>query len=234
VIRRLTAEFIGTFWLVLGGCGTAVVAGGSVGTLGVSLAFGLALITGIYTVGQASGGHFNPAVSFGLWVGGRFQGKDLALYVVAQTLGATLAAFALFHIAQGGDAGLAFDYPEPGVLATNGYGPLSPQGYSLLSAVLTEVVLTAMFLFLIMSVTRRQGTKETAPLIIGLMLALIHMASIPITNTSVNPARSTGVALFIGGGALSQLWLFWVAPLLGGGLGGALYRWMNGDRFSHA
>lgn len=232
MIRRLTAEFIGTFWLVLGGCGTAVVAGSSVGSLGVSLAFGLALITGIYAVGQVSGGHFNPAVSFGLWVGGRFQGKDLALYVVAQTLGATLAAYALFLIAQNGDPGLGFEYGEPGALATNGYGALSPQGYSLSAAFLTEVSLTAMFLFLIMSVTRRQATKEAAPLAIGLMLALIHLISVPITNTSVNPARSTGVALFVGGGALSQLWLFWVAPMLGGAVGGALYRWMNGDRLS--
>ena len=235
--KRLVAEFLGTFWLVLGGCGSAVLAanfGGEgnplgIGLLGVSLAFGLTVLTGAYAFGHISGGHFNPAVSFGLWAGGRFPLRDLLPYVVAQVLGAALAGFVLFQIASGA-AGFAIDPDAAGTFATNGFDARSPGGYSMHAALISEVVLTAMFLVVIMGATHRRAPAGFAPIAIGLALTLIHLISIPVTNTSVNPARSTGVALFAGGGALAQLWLFWVAPLVGGLAGGALYRWLAPER----
>jgi aquaporin Z len=235
--KRLVAEFLGTFWLVLGGCGSAVLAanfGGDgnplgIGLLGVSLAFGLTVLTGAYAFGHISGGHFNPAVSFGLWAGGRFPLRDLLPYVVAQVLGAALAGFVLFQIASGA-AGFVIDPAAPGAFATNGFDARSPGGYSMHAALISEVVLTAMFLVVIMGATHRRAPAGFAPIAIGLALTLIHLISIPVTNTSVNPARSTGVALFAGGGALAQLWLFWVAPIVGGLVGGALYRWLAPER----
>ncbi len=235
--KRLVAEFLGTFWLVLGGCGSAVLAanfGGEgnplgIGLLGVSLAFGLTVLTGAYAFGHISGGHFNPAVSFGLWAGGRFPLKDLLPYVVAQVLGAALAGFVLFQIASGA-AGFVIDPAAAGAFATNGFDARSPGGYSMHAALISEVVLTAMFLVVIMGATHRRAPAGFAPIAIGLALTLIHLISIPVTNTSVNPARSTGVALFAGGGALAQLWLFWVAPIAGGLVGGALYRWLAPER----
>ena len=235
--KRLVAEFLGTFWLVLGGCGSAVLAanfGGEgnplgIGLLGVSLAFGLTVLTGAYAFGHISGGHFNPAVSFGLWAGGRFPLRDLLPYVVAQVLGAALAGFVLFQIASGA-AGFAIDPDAAGTFATNGFDARSPGGYSMHAALISEVVLTAMFVVVIMGATHRREPAGFAPIAIGLALTLIHLISIPVTNTSVNPARSTGVALFAGGGALAQLWLFWVAPLVGGLAGGALYRWLAPER----
>jgi aquaporin Z len=235
--KRLVAEFLGTFWLVLGGCGSAVLAanfGGDgnplgIGLLGVSLAFGLTVLTGAYAFGHISGGHFNPAVSFGLWAGGRFPLKDLLPYVVAQVLGAALAGFVLFQVASGA-ADFVIDPAAAGAFATNGFDARSPGGYSMHAALISEVVLTAMFLVVIMGATHRRAPAGFAPIAIGLALTLIHLISIPVTNTSVNPARSTGVALFAGGGALAQLWLFWVAPIVGGLVGGALYRWLAPER----
>ncbi|QIL20099.1 aquaporin Z [Thermomonas sp. HDW16] len=237
MIKRLGAEFIGTFWLVLGGCGSAVLAanfGGDgnplgIGFVGVALAFGLTVLTGAYALGHISGGHFNPAVSFGLWAGGRFPAKDLLPYVVAQVLGAIFAAWILFQIASG-TASFAVDPNAAGAFATNGFGDHSPGGYSMAAAFLCEVVMTAMFLVIIMGATHRNAPAGFAPIAIGLGLTLIHLISIPVTNTSVNPARSTGVALLVGGTPLSQLWLFWVAPILGAMLGGAVYRWLGPDR----
>jgi aquaporin Z len=236
MIKRLGAEFIGTFWLVLGGCGSAVLAanfGGDgnplgIGLLGVSLAFGLTVLTGAYALGHISGGHFNPAVSFGLWAGGRFSAKDLLPYIVAQTLGAILAAWILFQIASG-SAGFAIDNTSAGAFATNGFGEFSPGGYSMQAALLCEVVLTAMFLVVILGATHKNAAAGFAPIAIGLGLTLIHLISIPVTNTSVNPARSTGVALIAGGEPLSQLWLFWAAPIIGGVLGGVIYKWLGKD-----
>ena len=236
MIKRLGAEFIGTFWLVLGGCGSAVLAanfGGDgnplgIGLLGVSLAFGLTVLTGAYALGHISGGHFNPAVSFGLWAGGRFSAKDLLPYIVAQTLGAILAAWILFQIASG-TAGFAIDNTSAGAFATNGFDAFSPGGYSMHAAFLCEVVLTAMFLIVILGATHRLAPAGFAPIAIGLGLTLIHLISIPVTNTSVNPARSTGVALLVGGTPLSQLWLFWAAPIIGGVLGGVIYKWLGKD-----
>lgn len=232
--KKLAAEFLGTFWLVLGGCGSAVLAakfGGDgnplgIGLLGVALAFGLTVLTGVYALGHISGGHFNPAVSFGLWAGGRFSGKDLLPYVVAQVAGAIAAAFILYQIASGA-AGFAIDPSSAGAFATNGYDALSPGGYSAAAAFLCEVVLTAFFLIVIMGVVHKNAPAGFAGLAIGLALTLIHLISIPVTNTSVNPARSTGVALMVGGGAVSQLWLFWVAPILGGLIGGIVYKWLG-------
>ena len=232
--KKLAAEFLGTFWLVLGGCGSAVLAakfGGDanplgIGFVGVALAFGLTVLTGVYALGHISGGHFNPAVSFGLWAGGRFSGKELLPYIVAQVLGAIAAAFILFQIASGA-AGFAIDPASAGAFATNGYDTLSPGGYSAAAAFLCEVVLTAFFLIVIMGATHKNAPAGFAGIAIGLALTLIHLISIPVTNTSVNPARSTGVALMVGNGALSQLWLFWVAPILGGMIGGILYKWLN-------
>ena len=237
MIKRLGAEFIGTFWLVLGGCGSAVLAanfGGDgnplgIGLLGVSLAFGLTVLTGAYALGHISGGHFNPAVSFGLWAGGRFPAKDLLPYIVAQVLGALLAGGILYQIASG-TAAFAVDANSAGAFATNGFGAHSPGGYNATAAFLCEVVMTAMFLVLIMGATHKNAPVGFAPIAIGLGLTLIHLISIPVTNTSLNPARSTGVAAIIGGTPLSQLWMFWVAPILGGLLGGVLYKWLGPDR----
>ena len=236
MITRLGAEFIGTFWLVLGGCGSAVLAanfGGDgnplgIGLLGVSLAFGLTVLTGAYALGHVSGGHFNPAVSFGLWAGGRFAAKDLLPYIVAQTIGAIFAAWILFQIASG-SAGFAIDNNAAGAFATNGFDAFSPGGYSMAAAFLCEVVLTAMFLIVILGATHKNAAPGFAPIAIGLALTLIHLISIPVTNTSVNPARSTGVALLVGGTPLSQLWLFWAAPIIGGLLGGVVYKWLGKD-----
>lgn len=236
MIKRLGAEFIGTFWLVLGGCGSAVLAanfGGAgnplgIGLLGVSLAFGLTVLTGAFALGHISGGHFNPAVSFGLWAGGRFPAKDLLPYILAQVLGGILAGFVLLHIASGTGA-FSIDPNAAGTFASNGYDLMSPGGYSLTAAFLTEVVMTAMFLVIILGATHKNAPAGFAPIAIGLGLTLIHLISIPVTNTSVNPARSTAVALFAGSAAISQLWLFWVAPIIGGLLGGAVYRWLGKD-----
>ncbi len=239
MLKRLTAEFLGTFWLVLGGCGSAVLAanfGGDgnplgIGLLGVSLAFGLTVLTGAYALGHISGGHFNPAVSFGLWAAGRFSGKDLLPYIVAQVIGAIAAGFILFQIASGRPE-FAIDPTAAGAFATNGYDALSPGGYSVAAAFLCEVVMTAFFLVIILGATHARAPAGFAPIAIGLGLTLIHLISIPVTNTSVNPARSTGVALFAGvnSGAVGQLWLFWLAPILGGLIGGFLYKWLGSDR----
>ncbi|HUY20006.1 MAG TPA: aquaporin Z [Candidatus Binataceae bacterium] len=223
--RRAGAEFIGTFWLVLGGCGTAVLAAGfphlGVGFVGVALAFGLTLLTMAYAIGHISGCHINPAVSFGLWAGGRFPGSELAPYVIAQVLGAILAAAVLYVIASG-----APGFSLAGGFAANGYGAHSPGGYTLLSCAVCEVTMTLIFLFVIMGATDVRVPPGFAPIPIGLVLTLIHLISIPVTNTAVNPARSTGPALFVGGWAIGQLWLFWLAPIVGGVLGGLLYRWL--------
>lgn len=234
--KKLAAEFLGTFWLVLGGCGSAVLAakfGGDanplgIGFLGVALAFGLTVLTGAYAFGHISGGHFNPAVSFGLWAGGRFSIKELVPYIVAQVLGGIAAGFILLQIA-GGASGFAIDPNAAGAFASNGYGAMSPGGYSVAAAFLTEVVLTAFFLIVIMGSTHGRAPASFAPIAIGLALTLIHLISIPVTNTSVNPARSTGVALFAGPTAISQLWLFWLAPILGGLLGGVIYKAIGKD-----
>jgi len=226
--RRFGAEFIGTFWLVFGGCGSAVLAaafpGLGIGFVGVSLAFGLTVLTMAYAIGHVSGCHLNPAVSFGLWAGKRFAGKDLLPYIIAQVLGAIVAAAVLYVIASG-KAGF-----EIGGFASNGYGEHSPGGYSMLAALVAEVVLTFMFLFIILGATDERAPKGFAPIAIGLALTLIHLISIPVTNTSVNPARSTGPALFAGGLALSQLWLFWVAPIVGGILAGFIYPRVTGEK----
>jgi aquaporin Z len=219
-IRNLWAETFGTFWLVLGGCGTAVLAGSSVGTLGISIAFGLTVLTMAYAVGHVSGGHFNPAVTLGLWAGGRFPAKDIPLYVLAQVVGAISAAFLIYWIAKGQPG---WDLAAKG-LASNGYGEHSPGNYSMAAGFIAEGVLTAFFLVVIMGSTHKLAPAGAAPIAIGLALTLIHLISIPITNTSVNPARSTGPALVEGGIALAQLPLFWIAPLIGGALGGWLYR----------
>ena len=222
--NSLLAEAFGTFWLVFGGCGSAVLAAAfpnvGIGLLGVSLAFGLTVLTMAYAVGHVSGGHFNPAVTVGLWAGGRFEGGKVLPYIVAQVVGAIIASFALYIIASGkGDFALA-----AGKLASNGFGAASPGGYSLQAGLLIEVLLTAFFLFIIMGATHRKAPAGFAPIAIGLALTLIHLISIPVTNTSVNPARSTGPALVEGGIALQQLWLFWLAPLVGGALGAWAYR----------
>ena len=223
--RRAGAEFIGTFWLVLGGCGTAVLSAGfphlGVGFVGVALAFGLTLLTMAYAIGHISGCHINPAVSFGLWAGGRFPGSELAPYVIAQVLGAILAATVLYVIASG-----APGFSLARGFAANGYGAHSPGGYPLLSCAVCEVTMTLIFLFVIMGATDVRVPAGFAPIPIGLVLTLIHLISIPVTNTSVNPARSTGPALFAGGWAIGQLWLFWLAPIVGAMLGGLLYRWL--------
>lgn len=234
--KKLVAELLGTFWLVLGGCGSAVLAanfGGDgnplgIGLLGVALAFGLTVLTGAYAFGHISGAHFNPAVSFGLWAGGRFPARELIPYVIAQVVGSIAAGFILLQIAKG-SSGFAIDPGAAGAFASNGYGALSPGGYSVAAAFLAEVVLTAFFLVVIMGATHKRAPAGFAPIAIGLALTLIHLISIPITNTSVNPARSTGVALFAGSGALGQLWLFWLAPILGGLIGGMAYGWLGRD-----
>jgi aquaporin Z len=219
--KRLGAELIGTFWLVLGGCGSAVLAGSVIGAHGVALAFGLTVLTGAYALGHVSGGHFNPAVTLGLVAGKRFPAKDAAGYVVAQVVGAVVAAAVIFIVADGADGF------EKGQFAANGWGDTFG-GYSLLAALVIEVVLTAVFLLVIMGATRDGAPNGTAPVAIGLALTLIHLISIPVTNTSVNPARSTGMAIFAGSDQLTQLWLFWLAPIVGGVLGAIAYRSLFG------
>ena len=224
--KALGAEFIGTFWLVLGGCGSAVLAAAfpnlGIGFMGVALAFGLTVLTMAYAIGHISGCHLNPAVSVGLWAGGRFAGGKLVPYVVAQVLGAIAAAAVLYLIASG-KAG----FSVAGGFASNGYGEHSPGGYSLAACLVDEVVMTFMFLMIILGSTDERAPKGFAPLAIGLGLTLIHLISIPVTNTSVNPARSTGPALFVGDWALGQLWLFWVAPIVGALIAGVVYRWLG-------
>ena len=226
--KRLGAEFFGTFWLVLGGCGSAVLAAAfpelGIGLLGVSLAFGLTVLTMAFAVGHISGAHLNPAVTIGLCAGGRFPAKDAIPYIVAQVVGAIAAGAILFAIASG-KAG--FDVSAG--FASNGYGEHSPGGYSFSAALICEIVMTFMFLMIIMGATSKRAPKGFAPIAIGLALTLIHLISIPVTNTSVNPARSTGVALFAGGWAIRQLWLFWVAPIVGGIVGGIVYRIVGGE-----
>ncbi len=227
--KKWVAELIGTFWLTFAGCGSAVLAAGfpkvGIGLHGVSLAFGLTVLTMAYSIGHISGCHLNPAVTVGLAAGGRFPAKDAPMYIVSQVTGAVLAA-ALLSVIAGGAPG--FDLQGSG-FASKGYGEHSPGGYSLAAAFTTELVLTGVFLFIIMGSTHGKAPAGFAPIAIGLGLTLIHLVSIPVTNTSVNPARSTGPALFVGGWALSQLWLFWVAPLLGGAAGGVLYRWLSAE-----
>jgi aquaporin Z len=220
--QRLGAEAFGTFWLVLGGCGTAVIAGTGVGTLGISFAFGLTVLTMAFAVGHISGGHFNPAVTIGLWAGKRFEARDVGPYVVAQLVGAVLAGGVLLVIANGID-GFTADTGLPGAFASNGYGDFSPAGYSLLACFVCEVVMTAFFLLIIMGSTHGRAPVGFAPVAIGLALTLIHLISIPVTNTSVNPARSIGVGLFAGSDAISQLWLFIVAPIIGAVIGSFIY-----------
>ena len=227
-IRKYAAEFIGTFWLTFAGCGSAVLAAAfpevGIGLLGVSLAFGLSVVTMAYAIGHISGCHLNPAVTVGLAAGGRFPTNEILPYIVAQVIGAIIAAAVIYVIAS-----CKSDFSLAGGFAANGYGDHSPGKYTLLAAIVAEIVLTMMFLFVIMGATHGKAPVGFAPLAIGLMLTLIHLISIPVTNTSVNPARSTGPALFVGGWALQQLWLFWVAPLVGGALGGVLYRWVSDE-----
>ena len=225
--RRLTAEFIGTLWLVLGGCGSAVLAAAfpslGIGFVGVSLAFGLTVLTMAYAVGHVSGGHFNPAVTVGLWAGGRFPAKDILPYVVAQVLGGIVGAGILYVIANG-----AAGFDMGGGFASNGYGEHSPGHYSLMACAITELVMTFGFLYVILGATHGNAPKGFAPIAIGLCLTLIHLISIPVTNTSVNPARSFGPAIFEGGWALQQVWLFWAAPIVGAALAGVVYRFVGG------
>jgi|SRR5690606_15216134 len=228
-MKKLFAEFFGTFWLVFGGCGAAVFAAGvpeiGIGLVGVSLAFGLTVLTMAYAVGHISGGHFNPAVSFGLWIGGRFSAKELLPYIISQVIGATAAATCLYAILNGADA---FSREGAGAFATNFYEMEGYHGrsYSMMSAFLAEFLLTAFFLIIILGATDKWADGKFAGIAIGLALTLIHLISIPITNTSVNPARSTSQALFVGGEALSQLWLFWLAPIAGAIVGGLIYRYL--------
>ncbi|TRO55248.1 aquaporin Z [Candidatus Bathyarchaeota archaeon] len=226
LIKRSVAEFIGTFWLVLGGCGSAVLAAAfpnvGIGLLGVAFAFGLTVLTMAYAIGHISGCHLNPAVSVGLTVGGRFKASELPAYIFSQVLGAILAAGILYFIASG-KAGFELS----GGLASNGYGEHSPGGYSLGASLLTEIIMTGMFLIIILGATDKRAPKGFAPIAIGLGLTLIHLISIPVTNTSVNPARSTGPALIMGQWALAQLWLFWVAPMVGAAIAGLIYRWFD-------
>ncbi len=219
MLQKLSAELLGTFWLVFGGCGSVIFAAHGIGLLGVSLAFGLTVLTMAYTIGPISGCHLNPAVSLGLWVGGRFNGRYLLPYIVAQVVGGLMAGGALYAIASGSEA---FDVLAG--FAANGYGEHSPNGYSLQSVFIAETLLTAMFLFIIMGVTDTRAPSGCAPVAIGLALTLIHLISIPISNTSVNPARSLGVAFYTAPWAMQQLWVFWVAPLIGGVLGAIAYR----------
>jgi aquaporin Z len=228
-MNKYGAEFIGTFWLVLGGCGSAVLAAAfpnvGIGLLGVALAFGLTVLTMAFAIGHISGCHLNPAVSIGLWAGGRFPAKDLLPYIIAQVVGAIAAGGVLYLIASG-KAG----FELAAGFASNGYGPHSPGGYSLLAALITEIVMTMMFLLIILGATDKRAPQGFAPIAIGLGLTLIHLISIPVTNTSVNPARSTGVAVFVGDWALSQLWLFWVAPIVGAVLGAVIYRFVGSEQ----
>jgi len=228
-MKHLGAEFFGTFWLVLGGCGSAVLAASfpdvGIGLLGVSIAFGLTIVTMAYAIGHISGCHLNPAVSVGLWAAGRLPGEKLLGYVLFQLLGAIVGGGVLFLIASGNA-----DFDISKGFASNGYGEHSPGGYTLLAALVTEVVMTMMFLLVILGVTDRRAPQEFAPLAIGWCLTLIHLISIPVTNTSVNPARSTGVAVYVGGWAMTQLWLFWVAPIVGALLGSIIYKMIGGQK----
>ncbi|WP_438356861.1 aquaporin Z [Grimontia celer] len=225
-MKKLTAEFIGTFWLVLGGCGSAVFAAAfpelGIGFLGVALAFGLTVVTMAYAIGHISGCHLNPAVSFGLWAGGRFPTAELIPYMLVQVAGGIVGAYVVYIIASG-----APGFDLAGGLASNGYGDHSPGGYDMLSGFVTEVLMTFMFLIVIMGATHKLASPGMAGLAIGLALTLIHLISIPITNTSVNPARSTGPALLVGDWAMAQLWMFWVAPLIGAFIAGVVYRWLS-------
>ncbi len=227
-MKKYVAELFGTFWLVLGGCGSAVLAAAfpdvGIGLLGVSLAFGLTVLTMAFAIGHISGCHLNPAVSIGLWAGGRFETSQLLPYIIAQVLGGLVAGGVLFLIASG-----AADFDVSAGFASNGYGEHSPGGYSLVAALITEVVMTMMFLIVILGATDKRAPPGLAPVAIGLCLTLIHLISIPVTNTSVNPARSTGVALFVGDWATAQLWLFWVAPIAGAVIGAVVYRYIGGE-----
>jgi aquaporin Z len=226
-MRKLLAEFFGTYWLVFGGCGSAIFAAGipdfGIGFAGVSLAFGLTVLTMAYAVGHISGGHFNPAVSFGLWAGGRFSAKELFPYIIAQCVGAIAAAGTLFTIASG-KSGFAIDASKAGAFASNGFGAFSPDRYTMQSAFIAEFVLTLFFLLVILGATDKFANGKFAGIAIGLALTLIHLISIPITNTSVNPARSLSQAVFVGGEPLSQVWLFWLAPILGAIAAGFIYK----------
>jgi aquaporin Z len=226
-MKKLTAEFIGTFWLVLGGCGSAVLAAAfpqvGIGLVGVSLAFGLTVLTGVYALGHISGGHFNPAVSVGLWIGGRFSSKDLLSYIAAQILGGLAAAAVLYIIATGNGSAI-------GNFAANGFGEHSPGGYSLIAALVSEIVMTFMFLIVILGATDKKAPAGFAGLAIGLALTLIHLISIPVTNTSVNPARSISQAIFVGGWAIEQLWLFILAPVVGAALAGLVYNYLGSGK----
>ena len=229
ISKKLVAEFIGTFWLVLGGCGSAVISAAfpevGIGLLGVSLAFGLTVLTMAYAIGHISGCHLNPAVTVGLWAGGQHPAGEVIPYVAAQVLGAVVGAYVLLTIASG-----APGFDLAGGLASNGYGEHSPGGYSLAAGFLTEVVMTMMFLIIILGAIHHRAPAGFAGIAIGLGLTLIHLISIPVTNTSVNPARSTGPALMVGDWALGQLWLFWVAPIIGALIAGALYRWLSSEK----
>ncbi|RYY03430.1 MAG: aquaporin Z [Gammaproteobacteria bacterium] len=228
-MKKYVAESFGTFWLVLGGCGSAVLAaafpGVGIGLLGVSLAFGLTVLTMAFAIGHISGCHLNPAVSIGLWAGGRFPAKQLLPYIIAQVVGGVIAGAVLFAIASG-KAG--FDVSAG--FASNGFGAHSPGGYSMHAALISEVVMTMMFLIVIMGATDKRAPQNLAPIAIGLCLTLIHLISIPVTNTSVNPARSTAVAVFVGDWAISQLWLFWVAPIIGAVLGAGIYKYIGSEK----
>lgn len=227
-MKKLVAEFMGTMWLVLGGCGSAVLSAAypelGIGFTGVAIAFGLTVVTMAYAIGHISGCHLNPAVSIGLWLGGRFESKDLGPYIVAQVLGG-IAGAAILYVIVTGKAGASI-----GSFAANGYGDHSPDGYGMAAALVTEVVMTFMFLIIILGATHPKAPAGFAGLVIGLGLTLIILISIPVTNTSVNPARSTSQALFVGGWALEQLWLFWVAPIIGAALAGVTYKWMSPDK----
>ncbi len=235
--KKLVVEAVGTFWLVLGGCGSAVLAAVfgfdagkpfvGIGLLGVSLAFGLTVLTMAYAVGHISGGHFNPAVTVGLWIGKRFPSKDVVPYVVVQVIGAILAAAVILVIAKGQKGGYSIDNTQAGAFAANGYGKLSPGGFSMATALITEVVMTAGFLFVILGTTAKKAVGAAAPMAIGFALVLIHLISIPVTNTSVNPARSTSQALFAGGDYIPQLWLFWLAPIVGAAIAGLVWRFIS-------
>ena len=225
LFKRSVTELLGTFWLVLGGCGSAVLAASSplgIGVLGVAMAFGLTVLTMAFAIGHISGCHLNPAVSVGLFVGGRFPAKELPAYIIAQVIGAIIAAALIYYIANGKEG---FDLANG--LASNGYGEHSPGKYSMAAGFVCELVMTAMFVLIILGATDKRAPAGLAPIAIGLALTLIHLISIPVTNTSVNPARSTGPALIVGGWAIAQLWMFWVAPLLGAVIGGVTYRWLG-------
>lgn len=225
-MKKYGAEFFGTFWLVLGGCGSAVIAAAfpnvGIGLLGVSFAFGLTVLTMAYAIGNISGCHLNPAVTIGLWAGGRFEAKEVVPYIISQVLGGIAGAGILYVIASG-QAG----FSTAGGFASNGFGEHSPGGYNMVSALVTEIVMTMMFLLIILGATSKRAPAGFAPIAIGLGLTLIHLISIPVTNTSVNPARSTGVAIFTGGWAISQLWLFWVAPIVGAVIGAGIYKFLG-------